>query len=103
MQMSAVGRAGVQRSMWCVLEVRKQPTACVTCKEGRHQQRREQAVDGADASWSADESHVQFPMFAKCTNDELAAAAWGRRPEAIAAEFSFVHIGVPLFTPPTPL
>ena len=43
MQMSAVGRAGVQRSMHCVLEVRKQRTF-----EGRPQQRREQ-VDGADA------------------------------------------------------
>ena len=44
-------------------------------------------------------AHVQFAMFAKCTNDELAAAAGGRRPEAIAAEFSFVHVGLPLFTP----
>ena len=67
--------------------------------EGRPQQRRER-VDGADASWSAAmSSHVQFAMFAKCTNDELAAAAGGRRPEAIAAEFSFVHVGLPLFTP----
>ena len=32
-------------------------------------------------------------------DDELAAAPWGRRPEAIAAEFSFVTFGVPLFTP----
>ena len=35
MQMSAVGRAGVQRSMCCVLEVRKQRTACVVTFEGR--------------------------------------------------------------------
>ena len=57
-------------------------------------------MDGADASWSAAmSSHVQFAMFAKCTNDELAAAAGGRRPEAMAAEFSFVHVGLPLFTP----
>ena len=38
-------------------------------------------------------------MFTKCANDELAPVAGGRRPEAIAAEFSFAHIGVPLFTP----
>ena len=61
----------------------------------------ESSEDGADASGrSPMRSCVcEFAMFAKVTNDELAAAPWGRRPEAIAAEFPFVTFGVPLFTP----
>jgi hypothetical protein len=42
----------------------------------------------------------KFGMFASCTNEKLAPVTCGRRPKPIAAEFSFVHYGVPLFTPP---
>ena len=38
---------------------------------------------------------MQFAMFAIGTKDELAAAPVGRRPEAIAADFSFVRSGYP--------
>ena len=40
---------------------------------------------------------MQFAMFAIGTKDELAAAPVRRRPEAIAADFSFVPVGAPLY------
>ena len=87
MQMSAVGRAGVQRSMCCVLEVRKQRAACVVTLEGRPQQRREQG-GWCRRTRASDEGGVRkFSMFADGSLDEASAVSSGRRPEAIADEF----------------
>ena len=79
------------RCVWCTQHARSPLQGRLSSVES--------SVDGADAGRSPMRRACEFAMFAKVTNDELAAAPWGRRPEAIAAEFSFVTFGVPLFTP----
>ena len=84
-----------------MLEVRKQRTACVVTLEGRPQQRREQG-GWCRRTRASDEGGVRkFSMFADGSLDELAAVAGGRRPKAIADEFSeCIILGTPFHTTP---
>ena len=95
------GRAGVQRGICCVLEARVVQIVCMLTVAGRPHQRRELWImDGAEPQ-GAEGPACKFSMFANDTFDELAAVAGGRRPEAIADEFSeCIILGTPFHTYP---
>ena len=83
------GCAGVQRGMCGVLEVRMLHIPCMVSVAGRGLSRVE------STGWcrrkglaSARRCVVQVSMFADGSLDEASAVSSGRRPEAIADEFS---------------
>ena len=99
------GHAGVQRAMVCVWCASNTHHALSPWKAGlsgveRGWMRRRQVL------WCRREDCCQIagsPCFRKV--ETMCFGPWpsGRRPEPIAAEFSFLPYGVPLFTPLTPL